>query len=108
MSATETALRLLRAKQRSGEMITVLDAWDCCPYRSVINLSGVVVDQPGQVAALIRNAATFALIKDTPQQIDAGVMSDIQQELAAGKTVLLLASNRHVRDTAKACILALA
>ena len=100
MSATATALRLIRAKQRRGEVLTVGDAWNCCPFRTLLCLTGSGgMDPP---------ASTIVLIEDTPSPIDPETMGEIQQDLAAGRTVLLLASDRIVRDTAKMKIMALA
>lgn len=53
-------------------------------------------------------ASALALIEDQPSPINATMMADIQRELRAGNTVLLLATSRAVRDQAKRDIIAMA
>jgi hypothetical protein len=82
---------------------TLADAWDLCPFRSLIGRPGL--GYPNAAAMAEHVGAAIALIENEPSAIAADTMADIQTALAIGRTVLVLGSTRAVRDHAKAEIL---
>jgi hypothetical protein len=87
----------------SGNGFTLADAWDLCPFRSIIGRPGLGYPNAEAMAGLV--GAAVALIENEPSAIAADTMADIQAALATGRTVLVLGSTRAVRDHAKAEIL---
>lgn len=108
MKAPAAARRLL-AKERRGEPIALRDALAACPFRTLLGRASptshdITHDQLAN--ALLNNvAAVIALIEPTPTPIDPDVMRDVLTDLVAGRTVLLIASHRVVRDHARQEIL---
>jgi hypothetical protein len=96
------ALRRLLAKQHAGKPIHFRDAWDVCRYRSLIGHP--TMDRTPR-AMIARAGCVVALIEDTPSAIAPDMMSDIQADLAAGRTVLIMSTTAAVRDHAKAEII---
>ena len=101
-AAPSKALRRVLAKQRRDEKIRFREIFDACLFHSVV---GLTLGHLSAASLIDCVGATIALIEDKPSPFDPHVMARLQAELAAGRTVLILASDREVRDCAKKVIL---
>jgi hypothetical protein len=97
--------RLLLKTQQRGEEITFSDVFAACPFRSVIGITGGHLNE---VHAIDHLGAMIVVTTDEASQIDARAMVGVQAALAAGRSVLILATEREIRDRVKSTILGMA
>lgn len=95
-----------RTQRRSQKMplqpiVTLSEAYERCPYRSLISLI------PGtQKELLDRFGAAFCAVGGAVHPIDADMMEELVDRVCAGQTVVVFADRSELRDAAKSQLMA--
>ena len=95
-----------RAQRRAQKaplqpVVTLAEAWKRCPYRSLVSII------PGtQKELLDRFGAAFCAVGGDVCPIDQDMMTELVGHVCAGRTVVLFADQRELRDAAKSQLVA--
>jgi hypothetical protein len=100
----ETLAEKLRDVVSKSDFLTIAEASNVCPFSTFVG-SGAFAGHDSDVMASYAGAV-LALIETEPGAIAPDLMAQIQTTLLEGRTVLVMAPTREVRDHARREILA--
>ncbi len=80
---------------------TVADAYDACPFRSLVSIAPGTRDE-----LLDRVGGAFAAVNGDVEPIAPDSLADLAATVLAGRTVMVLGTRADLRDAAKAQIMA--
>lgn len=100
-SSLGAAVRQFMRKAKTGHPITFKDAYDICPYRTLIGMPPCTVEslteRVGGALALVENVS--------PEPLRASEVAELVRTIATGRSVLLVAMRADTRDYARAQII---